>query len=69
MSQTIPVVENIMNANDQFLGIVQLQHFQILTPEDVAGSSVRLTGIDMPTAMTPETREINLTEYEGSALM
>jgi hypothetical protein len=58
-----------MNSNDQFLGIVQLGQLQILAPDEVAGESVQLTGIDMPTAMTPESREIDLAEYEGNALM
>lgn len=58
-----------MNGNDEFLGVVQLGQFRILTPNHVAGSSVRLTGIDMPTAMTPESKELDLTEYEGKAIM
>jgi hypothetical protein len=58
-----------MYGNDQFLGIVQLGQLQILAPDEVAGESVRLTGIQMQEAVPPETREIDLTQYEGNALM
>ncbi len=58
-----------MNGNDQFLGIVQLGRFQILMPDHAAGDAVRLTGIPMQAAQSPESAEISLAEYEGSALM
>jgi hypothetical protein len=58
-----------MDSNDQFLGIVQLGHLQILTPDQAAGSSVRLTSIPMQAAQPPESREIDLTKYEGQAIM
>jgi hypothetical protein len=58
-----------MNGNDQFLGIVHLGHFQISTPDHAAGDLVRLTTIQMQEARPPETGEIDLAEYEGSALM
>lgn len=57
-----------MNANDQFLGIVQLGHFHMLTGA-AAGEAVQLTGIQMQESVPPETKEVNLSEYEGSALM
>lgn len=58
-----------MSTNDQFLGIVQLGHFQILSPGHAAGEPVRLTGIQMQEAVPPETREIDLTQHDGNALM
>lgn len=58
-----------MSTNDQFLGIVQLGRFQILSPDRAASEAVRLTGIQMQEPVPPETKELDLTEYEGSALM
>jgi hypothetical protein len=58
-----------MSTIDQFLGMVQLGRFQILSPSHAVGEAVRLTGIQMQEAVPPETREIDLTQYEGSALM
>ncbi len=58
-----------MNGNDQFIGIIQLRRLQILAPDQVAGESVRLTGIQMQESVPPETREIDVKQYEGSALM
>ena len=58
-----------MSGNDKFLGTVQFGHFQILTPDHAAGDSVRLTGIQMQEARPPESRELDLTEYEGQAIM
>lgn len=55
-----------MNGNIQFLGIVQNGIFQLLIPHR---ESVRLTGIQMQEARPPETGELNLTEYEGQAVM
>ncbi len=58
-----------MNEDDQFLGIVEIGQLQLLQPENLAGTSVRLTGIRMQEAASPESREIDLTEYEGKAIM
>ena len=58
-----------MNANDQFLGIVQLGQFQILMPARPVGGSVRLTSMGMQVAMPPESEEIDLSKYEGQAVM
>ena len=58
-----------MNGNEQFLGIVKLGKFSILTPGRLAGSSARLTGIPMQAAVAPESREINLSQYEERALL
>jgi hypothetical protein len=58
-----------MNENDQFLGYVQNGQFKILTPEGTLSGSVRLTEIQMQEAVSPESRELDLTEYENSAIM
>jgi hypothetical protein len=58
-----------MNSNDQFLGIVQLGQFQILAPEHAAGEFVRLTRIQMQEALPPEIKEVQLSQYEGQAIM
>jgi len=58
-----------MNGNDQFLGIVQNGEFQLLEPYRPLGGSVRLTGISMQESVPPESAELDLTEYEGKAIM
>ncbi len=58
-----------MNGNEQFLGIVQNGAFQILVPQRLSGGSVRLTGIQMQESVPPESKELDLTEYEGKAIM
>ena len=56
-----------MNGNDEFLGIVQLGTFRPLAP--APGGGVRLTTISMVAAQPPESAEIDLAKYEGSAIM
>ncbi len=58
-----------MNNNDQFIGVVRDREFSPLVPQSFSGSSVRLTSIAMQEAQSPEVHELDLTEYEGSALM
>jgi len=58
-----------MNEEDQFLGIVKNGQFQLLLPENLAGTSVRLTAIQMQEATSPESKEFDLTEFEGEAIM
>ncbi|MCM1565350.1 MAG: hypothetical protein NC238_05275 [Dehalobacter sp.] len=58
-----------INENNQFLGIVKNGQLQLLQPENLAGNSVRLTRIQMQEAQTPESVELDLTEYEGKAIM
>lgn len=58
-----------MNENNQFLGIVKNGQLQLLQPENLAGTSVRLTRIQMQEAVSVESGEIDLTEYEGKAIM
>lgn len=55
--------------NSAFLGIVQDERFKPLASDyDVTGS-FRLTGVAAQSAATPESGEIPLTEYEGSAII
>ena len=58
-----------MNGNDQFLGMVRNGAFELLAPYRAPGGSVRLTRIQMQEARPPESAELDLTEYEGKAIM
>ena len=58
-----------MKEIQQFLGIVQLGQFEILSPDHAVGGSVRLTTIQMQEPVPPETQEIDLAQHEGRALM
>jgi hypothetical protein len=53
----------------RFLGIVRDNKFRPLDTDSSLDSSVRLTRIGMTIAATPESQEIDLTEYEDSAIM
>jgi len=56
---------------DKFLGIVQGGRFSILMPRPQC-CTVRLTRISKPASIAEElvaSHEINLTEYEGKAIM
>lgn len=55
--------------NSAFLGIVQDERFKPLASDHAVTGSFRLTGVAVPSAATPESEEISLTEYEGSAII
>ena len=55
-----------MNGHDQFLGVVQNGTFHLLMPRQ---GEARLTTIQMQEAQSPEMNELDLTEYEGKAIM
>jgi hypothetical protein len=61
--------DEYMREDDQFLGIVENGMFKLLHPDNLAGTSARLTGIQMQEATSPESREIDLSEFEGEAIM
>lgn len=63
-----PRFETGMYDQDQFLGIVEKGNFRVLSP---APSLVplRLTSIPMQAAVSPEVEELDLDQYEGSAIM
>lgn len=58
-----------MNENNQFLGIVKNGQLQLLQPEDLTGTTVWLTRIQMQEARSEDSAEIDLTEYEGKAII
>lgn len=55
--------------NSAFLGIVQDERFKPLASDHAVTGSFRLTGVAAQAAATPESEEISLTEYEGSAII
>ncbi len=58
-----------MNGSTRFLGTVHDGKLQVLLPEDSRGIEVRLTRIAVMEVIPPEAREVNLTEYENTAIM
>lgn len=59
-----------MNGNEQFLGTVQNGEFKPLVPDPGPITvPIRLTGISMQESVPPESGELDLTEYEGKAIM
>ncbi len=54
---------------EQILGIVQDGRFRPLVPERPLGRPARLTAIKMYEAIAPEAGELDLTDYEGRAIM
>jgi hypothetical protein len=58
-----------MNGNDQFLGVVQDGAFELLSPYHAPGGSARLTAISMQESVPPEMAELDLSVYEGKAIM
>ncbi len=57
-----------MSENKHFLGLVKNRQLQILQP-DFEGTSFRLTDIQPQQAQSPESAEIDLTEYEGKVIV
>ncbi len=58
-----------MNNKEQFLGIVKNGKLQLLAPKNPEEGPVRLTGTAMIEAISPEGKELDLTNQEGKALM
>ena len=58
-----------MNGRNQVLGIVENGSFKRLEPGGPLGDVLRLTSIQKQEARPPESGELNLTEYEGKAIM
>jgi hypothetical protein len=52
--------------NDLFLGIVKDGKFKSLQPKTSSGE---LTTMAMPEAMAPESKRVDLKNYEGKAIM
>jgi hypothetical protein len=58
-----------MNGREQVLGIVENGNFKRLEPNELLGDVLRLTSVQRQEARPPESGELNLTEYEGKAIM
>jgi hypothetical protein len=58
-----------MNGEHQVLGIVRDAQFHRLPPDPSFDLPARLTRINVMEAVPPESREIDLSEYEGKAIM
>ena|GEM_PF-332888 len=57
-----------MNRNKQFFGMVRDGEFVIIAPERLKGDSVRLATIQIQEAQSPDSNEIDLSEYEGKII-
>ena len=55
--------------NNPFLGIVRDGRFKVLASDHDVSGSYRLTTISTQAAQTPESGEVPLIEYEGSAIL
>jgi hypothetical protein len=55
--------------NYGFLGVVQGGRFRPLAIERDSADSLRLTNVAIQAAQTPESGELSLATYEGSAIM
>ena len=58
-----------MSAKKEFLGIVRDGLFHALTPPGAEDNLVRLTAIAMQVSVPVERGELDLTRYEGQAIM
>ena len=56
------------NMEGIFIGIVENGKFKLLFPKPDLQGEVRLTSIDIQEARSPESGELDLTEYEGCAI-
>ncbi len=54
--------------DEVYIGIVADGKLRLLSPRPALPGEVRLTSIAVQEAVPPETRELNLAEYEGSAI-
>lgn len=57
-----------MNDSSRFLGIVENKQFHLLDPPET-GEAQRFTSISIQEGTSPESGELDLTEYEGSAIL
>ncbi len=58
-----------MNGETHYLGVVQGAKFQQLAPEPDPIGPHQFTSIHMQEQRSPQSGRLNLTEYEGSAVM
>ena len=58
-----------MNGDVGFLGLVEHGRLRLLAPDGDRGGEARLTRIQPQAAVTPESGEVDLSEYEGHAIL
>jgi len=58
-----------VSGDQYFLGIVRKEEFLPLASGTLLGAPVRLTGIPMQAAVSPESEEIDLSQYEGRVIL
>ena len=56
------------DTNPTFIGVVESGVFKMVLPKSVLIGRPRLTGIAMQEARPPETGELDLSQYEGTAI-
>lgn len=54
---------------EQFLGIVREGAFEMLLPDYAPAGAVRLTTLKVHESRAPESAEVDLSKYEGQAVM
>ena len=57
-----------MNEREIIIGLVKNRKFYPISPESGIGGSTLLTEIRIMESVSPENRQLNLTEYEGKAI-
>jgi hypothetical protein len=64
-------IQEYLLKENLFIGIVKRGRFHLLAPRSSSPltAAIRLTGIQMQEARTPESAELNLEKYEGKAVM
>ena len=61
-------VREELDANPTFIGVVEKGVLQIVFPKSVMSGSTRFTSIAMQEARSPESGELDLSQYEGRAI-
>jgi hypothetical protein len=69
-AQSAGIQDHLLKEN-LFIGIVKNGKFHLLAPRSSSplSAAIRLTGIQMQEARSPESDELNLEKYEGKAVM
>jgi hypothetical protein len=68
-SAPVPFVESQLTEQGALLGLAQGGELVILAPAGSAGGAARLTQISMVEGVGPESKEIDLQDYEGMMLV
>lgn len=61
--------EHTMSGHGQYRGTVRGGKFYLSSPEQTAEQAVRLTSMSMAAAMKPESKELDLSDYEGRSIV